>query len=39
MIILYPIATDGTTLFIKNKKGKVLWTKRIDLDGVEISRY
>ena len=23
--------SDGTTLFIKNKNGKVLWTKRIDL--------
>lgn len=30
------LQSDGSNLFVKNKKGKVLWTKRIDLGGVEI---
>lgn len=31
------LESDGTTLFVKNKNGKVLWTKRVDLGGIEIS--
>ena len=30
------LTSDGTTLFIKNKNGKLLWTKKINVDKIEM---